>query len=413
MLLIITETFAPLLSLFIFILGSGFFSTLLTLVMTIHQAPPILIGSLTGIFYAGLVLGSFRVERFITRVGHIRAFSAFSSTLAVVCLLHGLFYDPWFWLGLRFVAGFASAGLYVVIESWLLCKSTRVNRGQVLALYMITFYAAQSLGQFFLNLGNPDSMMLFAITSMLCSLSIIPLSMTHVNSPQYDKPSTLGLKKLIRSSASGLLGCFSSGLIMGSLYGLMPVFLSHLFQSNAVVARYMFALIAGGMLLQYPVGRLSDIFERRLMLIIICCATIFVSFIVPFFHESAAWFFVIMAVLGGLTFTLYPISISQACDALDTSDIVAGTQSLLLAYSIGAMMGPFIAPLFMEAMGDEGLFVFFICVCALSIPLFIIRKAQKADTPQEEAFISIPQTSPILFEIDPRSDAMEEASGQE
>ncbi|WP_133127660.1 MFS transporter [Legionella nagasakiensis] len=405
MLLVIAETFAPLLSLFIFILGAGFFSTLLALVMTLNGASTITIGAMTGIFYAGVIFGSFRIERFITRVGHIRAYSVFSSTLAVVCLLHGVFYSIWLWLILRFIAGFVSAGLFVVIESWLLCKSTHNNRGQILALYMITFYGAQSLGQFILNLGDPQTMLLFAVASMTCSLSIIPLSMTYVQSPQYDEPSTLGLKKLLNQSASGLLGCFSSGLIMGGIYGLMPTFLSHLFHSRAEVAKYMFAIIVGGMMLQYPVGKLSDVFERRLMLIIISLATIFISLAVIFINPEITWlFFSLMALVGGLTFTLYPISITQACDALDTADIVAGTQSLLLAYSIGAMIGPFIAPVFMQFFGSYGLFIYFISICAFSIPLFIIRKAQKADIPQEEPFMSMPQTSPILLELDPRGD---------
>lgn len=403
MLLVLSETFVPLLSLFILILGVGFFSTLLALVMTLNGAPALSIGALTGVYYAGLVFGSFRIERFISRVGHIRAYSAFSSTLAVVCLLHGMLYNVWFWLGLRFIAGFACAGLFVVIESWLLCKSTRVNRGQILALYMITFYAAQSLGQFILNVGDPHTMLLFALTSMTCSLSIIPLSMTHVQSPQYDEPSTLSLKTLLNKSASGLLGCFSSGLIMGGIYGLMPVFLTHLFHDKAEVAKYMFAIILGGMLLQYPVGKLSDVYERRLMLIIIASASILVFLAVLLTNHQIIWlFFGLMMLIGGLTFTFYPISITHACDSLDTADIVAGTQSLLLAYSVGAMIGPFIAPLFMQLLGADGLFIYFISVFVVSIPLLILRKAQKVATPQEEPFMSMPQTSPILMEIDPR-----------
>jgi MFS family permease len=409
MLLIIIETFAPLLSLFLFILGAGFFSTLLALDMTLNQASPFMIGSLTGLFYAGIVIGTFRVEKFITRLGHIRAYSVFSATLAIICLLHGLIYNEWLWLFLRFVAGAATAGLYVVIESWLLCKSTHVNRGRVLALYMITFYAAQSLGQFILKAGNPEGMMLFAITSMLCSLSIIPLSMTHVRSPQYDEPSTLGLKALVSTSPTGVIGCLSAGMIMGTLYGLMPSFLSNLFHSKAAIANYMFAIIMGGMLLQFPVGKLSDIFERRLVLIIVSMATIAVSLaIILVKHQMGWYFFMLMSLLGGLTFTLYPISITQACESLDTKDLVAGTQGLLLIYSIGAMIGPMVAPALIGFAGENGIFFFFILVSACTIPILILRKAQGSADIQEESIMYMPQTSPILLELDPRSDESDE-----
>ncbi len=410
MLAVLLETFVPLLSLFIFVLGTGFFSTLLALKMTLNHASPLIIGAMTGVYYAGLVLGSFRVERFITRVGHIRAYSAFSSMLAVICLLHGIFYNDWFWLSLRFIAGFASAGLFVVIESWLLCKSSQINRGQILSLYMITFYAAQSLGQFFLNLGDPQTMLLFAVTSMMCSLSIIPLSMSYVSSPQFDEPSTLSLRKLLDKSASGLLGCLSAGLIMGGIYGLMPTYLTDLFHDKAEVAKYMFAVIFGGMLLQYPVGKLSDLFERRLVLIVISIVTIVVA-VYLMIDQSNPWlFFALMMLFGGLTFTMYPISISHACDALDSRDIIAGTQSLLLAYSIGAMLGPFIASFYMHQLGTSGLFIYFSSVCGFIIPLFILRKAQKDSPPREEPFLSMPQTTPIISEIDPRSENQSQAS---
>ena len=412
MYLILIETLAPLISLFIFVLGSGFFSTLLALSMTTHGASSIMIGSLTGFFYAGLVLGSLRIDKLITRIGHIRAFSAFSSMLAVICLLHGLIYNEWLWIALRFFAGFASAGLFVVIESWLLCKSSQVNRGQVLALYMVTFYAAQSLGQFFLNLGNPSDVLLFAITSMLCSLSIIPLAMTHVRSPQFDEPASLSFKRLIQISPSGMLGCFGAGLIMGSIYGLMPTYLHDLFDSNAAIANYMFAIIMGGMLLQFPVGKISDIFERRMVLIVLASLTIAIGLVFMFITpHTGLIFFLLMALLGGITFTLYPISITHACESLATEELVAGTQGLLLTYSIGAMLGPMIAPGFIELFGHKGLFAFFIFVCGVSIPLIALRKVQKAASPQEESFVAMPQTSPIIMELDPRSEDTEEDDG--
>jgi MFS family permease len=376
---VMIDIFAPLLSLFIFILGTGFFSTLLALNMTLSHASPLAIGAMTGVFYAGLVLGSFRMDRFITRVGHIRAYAVFSATQAIICLLHGMFYHVGLWLFLRCLAGFVSVGLYIVIESWLLDKSTSANRGRVLSLYMISFYAAQSLGQFFLNLAELHTLSLFILTSMLCSLSIIPLAVSCVNPPKYEGTSTLNLQKLLNKSVIGFVGCLSSGLILGGIYGLMPTLLSDLFHDKAKVANGMFAVIFGGMLLQYPLGKLSDFIARRLVLIIIAVATFIVSVLLMTAHIHSWFFFMLVLLLGGLTFTLYPISISHACDSLDTRDIVAGTQSLLLAYSLGAMIGPLLAPWFMLTFGVNGLFIYFIAICSFITPFFILCKNSKVE----------------------------------
>jgi MFS family permease len=404
MLQVLSQAIAPLLSLFIFILGNGFFSTLLALNMNMHNEPALLIGAMTGFYYAGIVCGSFRVEHFIVRVGHIRAFSTFASALAVISLLHGIFYQMYFWLFLRFIGGIATAGLFIVIESWLLCKSTHLTRGRVLSLYMITFYAAQAIGQFLINIGKPSDLLLYAIATMLCSLSVIPLSMTYVRMPEFEEPSTMKFKDLYKNTASGLFGCFCAGMILSAIYGLFPILFADIYHDKSTVALLMFCLIMGGMTLQYPVGKLSDLIERRLVVILISCMTIITCIGLILAFNNYYLSIILITLFGGLTFTIYPVSISYACDALDTKDIVTGIQTLLLAYSIGATLGPFIAPLFMHKSEIFGLFIYFILINGFIGALFLWRKTQKLPPPHEEPFQVMPQTTPIMAELDPRTE---------
>jgi len=112
----------------------------------------------------------------------------------------------------------------------------------------------------------------------------------------------------------------------------------------------------------------------------------------------------LVAIFGGLTSTIYPVSISYACDVLEGKDIVAGIQGLLLSYSIGAMLGPFVAPVFMHAFNEKGLFIYFILVSACIVSLFTWRKTQRESPPQEEPFQMMTQTTPIMAEIDPRAE---------
>jgi len=252
MLSIVKKVIAPLLSLFIFMLGSGFFLTLLSLTMNFHHEPPILVGAMTGVYYAGLVCGSFKIERFIVRVGHIRAFSTFASALAVMTLLHGIFYNMPFWLILRFLSGFMTAGTFVVIESWLLCNSTTSSRGRILSLYMMTYYAAQASGQLLINLGSPEDLLLYGIATMLCSLSVIPLAMTYVSTPQFDEPSTMNLKTLYQKTMSSIFGCFCAGMTLSACYALFPILFSNIYHEASKISLFMFCLIMGGMALQYP-----------------------------------------------------------------------------------------------------------------------------------------------------------------
>ena len=152
---------APLLSLFIFELGNGFFPTLLSLNLSSQGQSSLVIGSIAASFYGGLLLGAFGIEPLISRFGHIRAFAAFASSLTVLCMLNGMFDNVIFWVVLRFIAGIVTAGVFVVIESWLLCVSSVETRGQILSFYMMSFYASQALGQLILKLQSSDQLFFF------------------------------------------------------------------------------------------------------------------------------------------------------------------------------------------------------------------------------------------------------------
>lgn len=396
---------APLLSLFILMLSNGLSTTLLTLRLNAAGASSFVIGIMTTCFFGGYVVAAFRAEPFISRVGHIRALACFASGLAVISLLYGIFFDYWLWVILRICAGVATAGVYIVIESWLLVLGSAINRGQILSFYMISLYGAQALGQFLIKTDDSQQpLLLFSIASVLCSLGIIPLAITKVTIPQPDEPSTLSFKKLYKIAPSGMLGCFCAGLILSAIYGLMPLYIINKMFDTANVANYMACIILGGMFLQYPVGRLSDFIERRIVLIFLCALTIFISFAIITPLNSYIVKLALFFIFGGLSFTLYPICISHACDNLDNNDIVAGTQGLVLAYGIGATLGPLIAPTFIWILGNNGLFLYFISVCALLILFFSWRRTRKEALPQEEPFVSMPQTTPILSELDPRGE---------
>lgn len=402
---IIKKTIAPLLSLFIFMLGSGLFTTLLSVRLHHEGATSIFIGALTGAYYAGLSYGSFKIEHHIVGVGYIRSFAAFASLLATISFLQGVFLANWAWLLLRFTGGFATAGIFIVVESWLLSVGNSTSRGKILALYMISLYGAQALGQFLLNLDDPKNLMLFALTAMLCSLSVIPIALTKNPSPEISEPSSLNFKKLFKVSASGVIGSFSAGLLLGAIYGLLPLVIMQKHGDTSDVGLLMALLIFGGMFLQYPVGKISDYIERRLVLLALSALTIVASTSVMLFFAGSYALYTTLFIFGGLIFTIYPVSISHACDSLNQNEIISGTQGILLAYSIGAIVGPFIAPAFMRLIGPNGLFIYVITVSALLTVFLSWRKIYIPSTPSEESFIAVPQTSPVTAELDPRSDA--------
>tara|TARA_R110000868_G_scaffold407985_1_gene690047 strand:- start:4401 stop:5648 length:1248 start_codon:yes stop_codon:yes gene_type:complete len=402
---------APIISLVIVTMANGLFTTLLTLRLNENGVPAIFIGLVSGAYYAGMVIGSFQCERFISRVGHIRAFAVMASASAAIFLAQGLCNDVWVNMFLRFCGGICMAGIFIVIESWLLARSTQRTRGQILAVYMTALYAAQATAQFLLQLHTTEQLLLFCICAMLASLSVIPVAMTYIRSPVIKEPSTLSFKKLYRISPIGVVGCFAGGLMLGAIYSLMPLFFAQLHYAVGDIAILMSVLIYGGMLLQYPVGRLSDFIGRRRVLIAITMLTGAMCFLmIGFAQINMATLVLLVFLLGGFAFTLYPMAISYACDYIPKADIVGATQGLLLAYGVGATIGPIVAPLFIHVTGTYGLPLFCIVVSVVTSIFFLWRSTQRKAIPVEEQqeYVTLPRTSPIANELDPRAEEAEE-----
>ena len=69
------------------------------------------------------------------------------------------------------------------------------------------------------------------------------------------------------------VGAATAGVVNGAFWGMAPVFGQRLALGDAGIALLMSATIFGGVALQWPIGHLSDRFDRRSVLIAISFAT--------------------------------------------------------------------------------------------------------------------------------------------
>ncbi|MCB1084898.1 MAG: MFS transporter, partial [Chlamydiia bacterium] len=174
---IFRSVFPPLVSLVIVMLGNGFFNTFASLRISIDGSPSWVIGVMNASYYAGVMIGSVYVERLLGRIGHIRTFAIMASVNSLIFMVQALVIGPVTWTCFRFLSGFCASGFFIVIESWLLLSTGVKQRGRVLSLYMVTLYLAQGFGQFILNSAPLETLLPFAITIILSSLSVLPVCM--------------------------------------------------------------------------------------------------------------------------------------------------------------------------------------------------------------------------------------------
>lgn len=356
----------PLLSLVLLILASGLFNTFVSIRLEMEGFTPDSIGRITSTLYAGVLAASFRIDRFIAKVGHIQAFILFAFVMAASVLAQSAWIDPWFWGILRFLGGFAMGGIYIVIESWFLLLSTPATRGAILSLYLAVLYGALSLGQFLINVFDPAGPFPFFLTALLCLLSILPLRAQSAAAPPTTHSTPLSILGLFRLSPLGFAGGIISGMLLAVVYGLVPVYGKEIGLSVAEISTWMALIIFGGLSLQWPIGRWADKGDRRSVLVLASLGSALFS--VALCWTPIRYLPLIGWLFGGFSFTLYPLSMGYTCERVEQHQLVAVTGGFVLSYGIGAIAGPLLAPLSMDWFGGEGLF-YFIAFISLTLGL--------------------------------------------
>jgi len=357
---------------FFLMAGMSLLGSLLSLRLTMEGFFVQTIGVVMASYFLGLLAGTFFCNRLIQRVGHIRSFAAFAAVTTAVVMLHALYVSPLTWALLRFLTGVSAIGLYTVIESWLCECSPPAVRGRVFAIYMVVTCLGQGVGQLFLNVGDPKSQTVFIVVALCVVLCIVPVSVTQSIYPQLPKFQPIKLKAIFLKSPVGTSGCLLSGLISSAFFSMGPVFCKQFGMSLFQISWFMTAAIIGGLLLQWPIGAISDRFDRSLVLLIlgaaICAITPVVMLVIKVQIELLTG---VMVLYGGLIFSIYPVSIARAQDLFKPEEIISVSSSLLFAYGVGAATGPLLASMVMS-ISSYGLFIFFFTEVSPFLKIFLL-----------------------------------------
>ncbi|MCC4857836.1 MFS transporter [Vibrio lentus] len=363
-----TRITVPVIALSFYAIASGYLMSSLPLMLSEYGLDSNLSSWLASAFYAGLLAGTLLIERAIARVGHKDAFVIALSVFIATILVLPLTPHQAVWLLARFVAGVAVAGIFVIVESWLM-SGDESQRAKRLGVYMCSLYGGSAVGQLGIGyLGITGGVPFIAMFTLLFG-AIIVLMYGQATAPQIHDAKSLSLKQISKLSHSALIGCIVSGLTLGSIYGLMPVELAQRNIAHQDIGGLMALVIMGGMAVQPMVTWLSHHIGQVLLMALFSLLGVASIGVLTINHD----FYVLgmsLFVLGMATFALYPIAINLGCRNLDPSYLVSVTQVMLLCYSIGSVAGPLIADSFMDS--QAGLFTYlFASLLATTIYMLI------------------------------------------
>lgn len=398
MLKTVSSNWALLLGIALLVLGNGLQSTLLGVRAGIEGFPTSITGIIMSGYSLGFLVSAMLTPKLVANVGHVRVFAALTALASSAVLTHSILVEPVSWFALRFVTGFCISGSYVISESWLNKAATNENRGSLLSVYMLVQLSAWASGQLLLNVADPGGPALFIAVSVLLSIAVVPLLLTASPAPALAAARRFGIGRLYRASPLGVVGIFTTGVSQGAFFQMGAVYAAGIGLDVAQLSYFMALVIIGGVVLQWPIGRLSDKLDRRMVLtattILTGIATgILVALDTTSFNAIAAVFFF----YGGLCLPMYALCIAHTNDHLNAEDMVAASGTLVLVTGIGMVLGPSLAAAFIDLLGATG-FALYFSIVHLGLGGFALyRMTRRAALPMEEqgGYVYAPQPSPM------------------
>lgn len=393
MVTVVLQTWALLLGVGFLMICNGMLGTVLGVRAGLEAFSTTVTGLILTGYFVGFFAGSLATPRMIKRVGHVRVFAALASVSSAATLVHAYWIDPAAWFAMRVIVGFCYAGLYATAESWLNEATTNDNRGQLLSLYMIVQFGGIATGQAMLSVIDPGTALVFVFISILLSIGILPLLLTATRQPSFETARPIGLGELYRASPLGFVGAIIMGTIQASYYMMLPVYGSRVGLSIDQIALTMTVAYLTVCVFQFPVGRLSDRYDRRAIMALLMTACVGVAAATALFGVSRFWLAVcLIALLGGMMMPLYALVLAHMNDYVAPEKMVSAGSTLVLLFGIGAIGGPFLSAQVMEQAGSEAFFWWLAALCAGFVAFVLWRMRRRPALPVAEQANYVPIT---------------------
>ncbi|MDC0940691.1 MFS transporter [Candidatus Pelagibacter sp.] len=371
-------------------------------------------------YFVGYFIGAKTIPQIISRVGHIRVFAAFASIASLVVLIHAVYVSPFVWFLLRVLTGISMVSIYTVAESWLNDRASNKNRGSVLSVYMVILYGAMGLGMFLLNFSDPLNFQPFILISVITSAALIPILLTKRKAPTFKKIAKMSLQEVFISSPFGMVSSFFYGTIQSALFTLLAVYATTMNFSIFQISLVTFMLAISGAISQWPIGKLSDMFDRRKVIIIVTFAAAFFAFCAILSSRqmylpgdlatNKFWFYIFLILFSFCSLPMFSLILAHTNDFIPKEKFVAAGASLQFTFGMGAMGGPFLCSIFMGMVGPNGFFIFLLFFHSL-IGIYGVYRSRVRPVVEnpDSQFVAMPQSiTPAGIELNPSTEPIED-----
>jgi MFS family permease len=396
MLKVLRHSWPLLLGVMLLMVGNGVQGSLLGIRGAMEGFSTFQLSIVMSAYFLGFLGGSRLAPGMIRKVGHVRVFSALGSMISAVLILFPLLPDWISWSAMRVVIGFCFSGIYVTAESWLNNTATNETRGQALSAYMIVQMLGIIASQGLLSLGDPGGFGLFIIPSVLVSLAFMPILLADTPAPTFDSIQPMSFRRIFATSPLGCVGMLLTGGVYAGMFGMASVWGAKEALTIAQIAAYGAALYVGGLVLQYPVGYLSDRVDRRALILWMSAIGAAVMLVATLVKLPFVAILLVAVLLGGTINPLYSLLIAHTNDFLSKEEMPAASARLIFLNGFGAIFGPIASGWLMGMVGARGYFMFLCLLFAVLAAYAAWRMSQRSAPIDHAAYSGLTPTASSL-----------------
>lgn len=408
-----TETrnvFAIILAVMILQIAGGLLSMLTPLGLEALGTAPQFIGGIAALYATGFMLGAWTAPAALASFGNIRLFAAAAAVTSAGSIALSLWYEPGFWAIVRIVQGVSFAYMFTSVESWLGQAVPDKSRGNVMGIYHTGAKLSLMIGPFFVAGLSPLDSRAYSWAALFLTLALVPICLTQQEQPETRDRTTMPLGKLYRLAPAAVIGVALAGVINTGTLALLPIYFEGFAIGGGGTAAAATALAAawfGGLVIQWPAGRLSDRIERRLVIAVLSAVSGLAAMVIAIFGRSFGEIGVMLVLIvwGGGALTFYGLCVAHAIDRTPKGKIPQVMSGLLFIWAGGSIVGPLLSGIAMRAAGATGLFGLAGLLLILLAFIMVWRVSARAapEEHQQEDWSPILPTPMASVELDPRN----------
>ncbi len=404
MLQVLSSVWALLLGIGLLMVGNGLQVTLLGVRGGIEGFTTLEMSVVMSAYFLGFLGGSRMAPEMIRRVGHVRVFAALASFISAVMVLYPLVAHPAVWVLGRVAIGFCFSGVYVTAESWLNNAASNDNRGKALSLYMIVQVLGIVTAQALVMTGDPSGYQSFVIASIIISVSFGPILLSISPTPPFETVKPMTLRQIMAVSPLGFVGMFLLGGVFSAQFGMSAVYGAEAGLTLAQLSVFVATFYVGALVLQYPLGWLSDRMDRRLLILAVAAVGGAGGVTGMLMGGQFGALLAAAFLLGGMSNPLYSLLIAYTNDYLEPNDMAAASGGLVFVNGLGAIAGPLITGWLMDdaVFGPAGYFLFMTVLLFALTAYGLYRMTRRAAVPVEDTGTMAPvypTASPVAVEL--------------